>query len=153
MATSPSTDVVPDGALASLLLDFMEAVRGYLEEVVVPFGLAPAHAFVLHLLARPLRMGEVAATLGVDPSHVTALVDRLEGEGLVRRTPDPADRRAKLLVRTPDGEATMDAIEAGVLERLGTRHGLSTEDQCLLRDLLTRLLAGSGPAGSAPASP
>lgn len=153
MATSPSTDVVPDGALASLLLDFMEAVRGYLEEVVVPFGLAPAHAFVLHLLARPLRMGEVAATLGVDPSHVTALVDRLEGDGLVQRTPDPGDRRAKLLVRTPEGEATMDAIEAGVLERLGTRHGLSAEDRCVLRDLLIRLLDGADPIDEGSAAP
>ena len=42
-------------------------------------------------------------TLGLDPSQIVALVDDLEGRGLVMRTLDPNDRRNKLIVATDDG--------------------------------------------------
>ena len=42
-------------------------------------------------------------TLGLDPSQIVALVDDLEGRGLVMRTVDPNDRRNKLIVATDDG--------------------------------------------------
>jgi DNA-binding MarR family transcriptional regulator len=41
----------------------------------------------------PLTAGELAAATGLSPGAITSLVDRLEHEGLVRRTPDPDDRR------------------------------------------------------------
>jgi DNA-binding MarR family transcriptional regulator len=41
----------------------------------------------------PITAGELAATTGLSPGAITSLVDRLAGEGLVRRAPDPDDRR------------------------------------------------------------
>jgi DNA-binding MarR family transcriptional regulator len=45
----------------------------------------------------------VAAHLGLTTGAMTSLVDRLERAGLVRREPNPADRRSLLLATTPRG--------------------------------------------------
>ncbi|NMO00939.1 winged helix-turn-helix transcriptional regulator [Gordonia sp. TBRC 11910] len=45
----------------------------------------------------------LATTVGLDPSQIVALVDELEGRGLVVRTVDPADRRNKLISVTAEG--------------------------------------------------
>jgi DNA-binding MarR family transcriptional regulator len=49
-------------------------------------------------------IGELAASVGVDPPNMTSVVDDLESLGLVRRQPHPTDRRAKLVVPTPRGQ-------------------------------------------------
>jgi len=46
---------------------------------------------------------ELAEYLRLDPSQVVALVDDLQRRGLVTRTPDPADRRANIVVATDEG--------------------------------------------------
>jgi DNA-binding MarR family transcriptional regulator len=43
---------------------------------------------------RPISLSELAEKLTCVRSNVTQLVDRLEADGLVKRTDDPADRRA-----------------------------------------------------------
>jgi DNA-binding MarR family transcriptional regulator len=40
---------------------------------------------------------EIAAQIGISPSTVTSLIDRLETAGLIRRTANPADRRSILV--------------------------------------------------------
>jgi DNA-binding MarR family transcriptional regulator len=54
--------------------------------------------------ARSMPIGELAASVGVDPPNMTSVVDDLESLGLVRRQPHPTDRRAKLVVATPRGQ-------------------------------------------------
>src|SRR6516165_8496759 len=41
-----------------------------------------------------IRMGDLAARLGLTARTITTLVDALEREGLLIRLPDPTDRRA-----------------------------------------------------------
>ena len=58
-----------------------------------------------------------AATLGLDPSQLVALIDELESRELVVRRLDPADRRNKLIAATDTGrelfgEAQSRASEA-----------------------------------------
>ena len=48
-------------------------------------------------------MNDVARHFGVSVSSCTALVDRLQRQGLVQRTADPADRRIVRVVPTDDG--------------------------------------------------
>lgn len=43
------------------------------------------------------RVTEIAAEIGVPPSTLTGMTDRLVGKGLLTRSPDPDDRRAVLL--------------------------------------------------------
>lgn len=59
----------------------------------------------LHLLstvleAGKIRMNELAARLGIQARTVTDLVDALEKENLLVRTPDSTDRRATLIQLT-----------------------------------------------------
>ena len=67
----------------------------------------------------PIRASELAAAMSADPSttsrHVAALVE----DGLVRREPDPADRRAALLDLTEAGVARVAELEAHRRELIG----------------------------------
>ena len=49
--------------------------------------------------------------LGVDRTVMTYLLDELEQAGLVARTPDPADRRARRITLTETGQARLCALE------------------------------------------
>jgi DNA-binding MarR family transcriptional regulator len=49
----------------------------------------------------------LAQRLGIDRTVMTYLVDDLEKSGLVERRPDPADRRARQVVRTGAGDAAL----------------------------------------------
>ena len=56
----------------------------------------------------------VAQGVGLDRTSMVAVLDELEAAGLVARTPDPADRRARLLAPTPRGERTLTAVRADI---------------------------------------
>ena len=58
----------------------------------------------------PQIMTSISDELGVTRRNVTALVDALEEEGLVRRKPHPTDRRATVIEMTARGARTMDRI-------------------------------------------
>lgn len=64
----------------------------------------------LDVLERAGRMtaGELARELRLTSGAVTALIDRLEGAGYLRRVPDPSDRRRVLVELTP---LTLDLTE------------------------------------------
>ena len=66
---------------------------------------SPARARVLKALSCEgrQRMGDLGTHLGVTPRYVTRLVDDLEAEGLVKRVPDPEDRRAIFVEITEGG--------------------------------------------------
>jgi DNA-binding MarR family transcriptional regulator len=57
-----------------------------------------------------LRMTDLADLLNVTPRTITTLVDGLEEEGLVRRRPDPTDRRATVVELTCDPEAARQPL-------------------------------------------
>ena len=86
-------------AMSDLVLD-----NGRRREVADALGISFARARALRRVARrPLTMRELADALGTDPPNATVLVDDLEAQGIVRRTPHPTDRRAKLVEPTPKG--------------------------------------------------
>ena len=63
----------------------------------------------LHLLYQvhchgPQKMADLANALAVTPRNVTALVDGLEAEGMVRRVPHTTDRRVTLVELTCNSE-------------------------------------------------
>jgi DNA-binding MarR family transcriptional regulator len=87
----------------------------------------------------PQKMADLADELTVTPRNVTALVDGLEAEGLVRRVPHSTDRRVTLVELTCNSElvaAQFGAYQASV-ERLFA--GLTGKDQRTLLRLLTTL--------------
>lgn len=88
----------------------------------------------------PRRPGELAQALDVAPRSITAKVDQAEADGLVRRLPDPSDRRATLVELTDAGRAALDAASslrhAGAAARLDR---LSADEQERLLALLRRV--------------
>ena len=84
----------------------------------------------------PRKMANLADTLGVTPRSITALVDGLESEDLVRRTPHPTDRRVTM-VEITGGESTVEAqFEAFEKALAGLFADVPADDrQVLLRAL------------------
>jgi DNA-binding MarR family transcriptional regulator len=107
--------------------------------------LTPLEFAVLQRLStdRGRRLTDIGTELLCVKSTITRLVDRLEAEGLVQRTPDPDDRRAQRLLLTAKGVA--------VRERAATLHDASVErrmamltpdEQRTLQALLEKLRTG-----------
>jgi DNA-binding MarR family transcriptional regulator len=109
-------------------------------EVSDELGISFARARAVRRVARkPMPMGELAASLGIDPPNATVMVDGLESQGLVRRRPHPTDRRAKVVEATSKGRALArraDEILATPPPALGD---LGEDELETLRRILERL--------------
>ncbi|MFI1913243.1 MarR family winged helix-turn-helix transcriptional regulator [Nocardia sp. NPDC020380] len=75
---------------------------------------------ILSALARigPRSAADLAAEVGLDRSGVTRRATRLEEAGLIRRDPDPTDRRASLLVLTDEGNRTVAELRRRLAARI-----------------------------------
>ena len=125
--------------------------RSYAKAANAAFGDVPGGPRgyqVLRASARsdPRSQLELASHLGVDRTVMTYLLDDLEGAGLIRRHPDPADRRARRIVATTAGRdllgdlsRRLSAAEDQVLAGLD-----SQEDRRVFRSLLRRLATHAG---------
>ncbi|MCX2182987.1 MarR family winged helix-turn-helix transcriptional regulator [Streptomyces sp. SKN60] len=104
--------------------------------------LYPGQEFLMMALwdCGPVRQSALIQSLGLDPSTVTKMLQRLEQCGHVRRRPDPDDRRAVLVEPTEEGEALRSRVEAAwaTLEER-TLAGLDADDRAQLTRLLARL--------------
>src|ERR1700710_2713914 len=58
---------------------------------------------------------ELAADLGLSSGASTALVDRLERQGIAERYPHPNDRRRTLVRLTPQGQAVVELSRSWLL--------------------------------------
>ena len=85
-------------------------------------------------------MSELSRMLLVSNGNATTVVDRLEKDGLVRRTPSEADRRTVFVALTAEGLAQFEGLaaqhEAEVSRVFG---GLSEGDLDVLTDVLKRM--------------
>ena len=94
----------------------------------------------LHRRRDGVTMSELSRMLLVSNGNATAVVDRLEAEGLVRRQPSEADRRTVFVGLTSEGLSRFERLaaehEAHVDRLLG---GLTDADLDTLSDLLKRL--------------
>jgi DNA-binding MarR family transcriptional regulator len=106
------SDGLPD-ALASRLGYLLKHAQRRLAEaaapVMAPFGIDGRELAVLTLLAAgsPLSQQEAADELNVDRTTMVALVDTLEGKGLVERHRSPQDRRKNIIELTPAGQSCL----------------------------------------------
>lgn len=88
----------------------------------------------------PQIMSSISDELGVTRRNITALVDALEEEGLVRRKPHPTDRRATVIELTPKGFETTESMYEGHREAVAELFtDLSEEDLSELVRLLGSL--------------
>jgi DNA-binding MarR family transcriptional regulator len=86
-------------------------VRKVLDGHMVTSGLSLARAKVLRTLEKEgsLRQASLAQELGLAQRSITQAVESLARDGLVQRSPDPDDGRAKLVTMTDEGAAALAA--------------------------------------------
>ena len=116
-------------------------------EHLSPLGLTPAHAGLLRVIARSAGASqqEVAATLGMYPSRLVALIDELEERHLVERRSNAGDRRTYSLVLTAEGERTLAEIGRVAREHQDVLlSALSREERDMLAALLLRVATQQG---------
>jgi DNA-binding MarR family transcriptional regulator len=81
--------------------------------------LRPTHGFVFVRLAPDgATVGEIGEHLGVTKQAASQLVAELVGKGYVRRTPHPADARARLIVLSDRGWACARAADEAAAEAI-----------------------------------
>jgi len=129
------------------------SVIGFYRPILEPLGLThPQYLVMLALWQHsPLRFGELAQRLSLDPATLTPLVKRLEAQGLVERARVDGDDRTFALSPTAEGAALRERalrVPGIVVERLG----LPIERLTALRDELTTLIAAVHRAGPTPGS-
>jgi DNA-binding MarR family transcriptional regulator len=103
-------------------------------------GLSWTRSLALRRLApEPLTLGALAERLQADRPYVTLMVDDLEKRGLVKRTPHPEDRRAKLVHLTAAGRKEVARAEALLNEPPAALRDLPAKDLAALARVLERL--------------
>jgi DNA-binding MarR family transcriptional regulator len=107
--------------------------------VHVDGNLSPSQREVLFTITRrgPVRLSEVAASEGINPTMLSRIVSHLESANLVIRTPDTSDARVMHLSCTDQGRALCKEIRN---ERTDVLHSalsqLTVEQRQMLLDAL-----------------
>lgn len=109
---------------------------------MAPFDITPGQLGVLLLIGENpgLSQSDLGAALGIDRSTMVAVIDRLEGRGLVIRAPSPTDRRSYALQLSAEGSALLERLipQIEAHERM-IAGDLSAEERAALIGLLRRL--------------
>jgi DNA-binding MarR family transcriptional regulator len=140
--TSQSPPPVEAAARAwAAMQDFVTAQgrHGELREAF-DFGRGLGRVTALLTLADgPLTMGELADSQGIDPPNATVIVDKLEGRGLVARTPHPEGNRRKLVTLTDAGRKAAGQAREIIARPPAAIAELPPDDLAALERILTRL--------------
>ena len=140
-------DQTPDGNVAATEA-VMNTIRtadmlfDRIGRLLRPLGVSAAGGLALGQLRDhgPMSPSELGERLIVTRATVTGVVDSLERRGLVRRTPNPADRRSLLIETTDEGLLVVQQLRT--LVHLHERDWMAIFSDAELRayiDLLHRL--------------
>lgn len=133
-------DDLADWSLGRLLSTAARRVEHAWNRTLAERDLTHAGLVVLQALsAGAATQRELARSSRVEEQTMARVLERLERTGHITRSPDPADRRRRLVTRTAAGEAaTADLAESDVADRLVA--GPLT-DPAAFRAELVRLIA------------
>ena len=131
-------------ACGLLMLRLGRAVAARMSAALGAVHMNPHEYAVLHALSEGggVSQAELAATLRVHPSNLVAILDGLEGEGLIERQRDTSDRRRQLLALAPAGAERLNDARAAVEEaEQSLLAPLESSDRRRLHAYLERLAA------------
>jgi DNA-binding MarR family transcriptional regulator len=114
-------------------------------------GLSLARAKVLMRISErgPMNQATLAGLLGFAPRSVTETIDALERDGLVVRTEDENDRRARIVALTPAGQDALALAKVARLKAMDEIFGsLPARDRTSFVALLSTIRANL-PSGDA----
>lgn len=91
--------------LSNCIVEFFEKLSTWEEKIVKDTGLSLPNMHTIEILGifGELRMKELASKIGVTTGTLTITIDKLEKKGLVKRVPNPSDRRSYLITLTNEG--------------------------------------------------
>ena len=120
-------------------------IHDAMERFAESHGLSESRLRVLtrlcHRPSRRLPLGALAEGLEVTPRTMTDIIDVLERDGLVKRVPDPADRRSVQAVITEAGLERINAMRMDAMEKQAAVAEGFTGDQLIqLRPLCLLLV-------------
>ena len=141
----PDLDVSPVGIIGRL--GRLRAILDEeLEAVFAEHGITNPTFTMLVTLVRINQPGGIsqrrlANEMGLTPGTVSARVDRLVADGLVVRSPDPADKRGSLVTLTDRGRDVFEAVvPAHLANQVRLLGSLTPGEQATLAGLLRKLL-------------
>lgn len=111
LPTAPSQNDVTDAVVGASRALVAIAVRS-LAAGGEGMTLVQYRALVVLRYRGEQRIADLADVLAVNSSTVTRMTERLDRKGLVRRVPDPVDRRATRIAITAAGESVVEAVTA-----------------------------------------
>jgi DNA-binding MarR family transcriptional regulator len=148
-------ETVLAGSIGFLLskLGFLTSSR--FTAALAPFGINPGHFGLMRIIevSGPNSQQALGEALGIPPSRMVALVDDLEGKGLVERRRHHKDRRVNELHLTTKGRGLLgQASQAGVTWQEELLANLDFAERQQLLGLLQRVAAAHElPIGAHPA--
>ena len=103
---------------------------------------------------RPLTPTEISERTLLASATMTAVLDTLERQGWIRRTPNPDDRRSVLIEITPEGREVADRFIPGlhIVERR-VLSALTPRERHQLLALLAKVLASANALADEPVEP
>ncbi|MFJ9863443.1 MarR family winged helix-turn-helix transcriptional regulator [Streptomyces sp. NPDC101165] len=125
------------------------AMGDRMEKAYAPYGISRGEFDVLATLRRSgepfaLSPRQLSATLMLTTGGMTGRLDKLERAGLLRRSPDPHDRRGLQVTLTEKGLDVIDqAVGAGLAVQTAALSSFDAEQADQLAGLLRELLAGT----------
>ena len=123
MAEAPeSLDVLSDVTVMAIRLSRL--MRRHFLACAAELDLNASDADALYHLGRTTtaRMGAVSAELGIEKTQLTHVIDRLEQRKLVRRQPDPTDRRAVVVSLTAAGRRAYERFTSKLVQDTPVSH-------------------------------
>jgi DNA-binding MarR family transcriptional regulator len=142
---APSTEMAAWGASVDSLASATAAFRGAFERwanhKAIEAGLSAPRLRLLNFVHchGPQKMADLADALAVTPRNVTALVDGLEADGLLRRLPHSTDRRVTLVELSCNSDLVASKFRAFQDSLGGLFISLDEEERRTLLRLLTTL--------------
>ena len=146
VATGPvagTTSVDPGHGVIRLINRIRVEMIDALDRELAEFDISAPQLIVLASMANNEAdsAARLCKSISYDPGAMTRMIDRLEQKGLIRRTPNPDDRRAMNLEITTAGRALYPQLLAakGRVQAQFLR-GFSKEEARLLDSFLNRML-------------
>ena len=137
-------------ALIARLARMMGAVGARIDAGLAPYDLKVGEFDVLACLRRSGTPYELTPTvlgrqLLLSSGAMTNRLDRLEGAGLIRRRPDPDDRRGVIVWLTAEGLTRIDeAVTAHLANEVRILDALGARDRAALERAVRRLTESLG---------
>jgi MarR family transcriptional regulator for hemolysin len=153
----PSRVPIPDGFSVPIGLLLNQAARtvgrAFDEAMAAAGGSLPVWLILLNLkIHRPGTQRELAEAVGIREATLTHHLNAMDGDGLITRTRDAANRRVQVVALTEKGDQAFLAMRTAAVDFDGKlKSGLADSDLATLATLLARLSANAGaPAEAGP---